>query len=151
MNLQTRIRVWHVLAVSIFALHALYAQEVFMFVAGTKAPAQLTGDAVHQYEFLIRPAQGAQNGSLQIYDAALGGIADVVSGGQPMVTTYRLFSRKEGQADILQKTLKVVNEPKYINRWVEFDSLRPADGPEAWIVTRERRKRRGCQFVQTSG
>ena len=134
MNIQRRRGAWLVLAVSIFAFHPLQAQEVFMFVAGTKASVQLTGDAAHRYEFLIRAAQGAHNGSLQIYDAALGGIADIVSGGQPMTTTYRLFSRKEGQADILQKTLTVVNEPKYINRWVEFDSLQPADGSESWVV-----------------
>ncbi len=110
------------------------AQDVFMFVAGKDAPVNITGDAAHKYDFLIRPSVGAKLSPLEIFDAALGGDADVVAGGRTMETAFQLYAYKDRHLGRLIKTLNVTDESKYVNRWVEFDSLDPVENADGWIL-----------------
>lgn len=127
-----------VLALTIFLIGSLAAdasaQDVFMFVAGREAPVRIAGDAVHKYDFLIRPSVGATISPLEIFDASLGGVADVVSKGPAMETTYQLYDYKDGRLGRLIKTLVVTDEIKYLNRWADFDSLNPLESADGWIM-----------------
>jgi PKD repeat protein len=122
-----------IMLVLIFAENA-FAQDVFMFVAGKEAPLTLRGDAVHSYDFIIEPSLGSVSSELEIYDASLGGVADVFYKGRAMQTTYQLYTYRDGRADRLMKTLTVARDTRYINRWVGFDSLDPGDSPQGWLL-----------------
>ena len=67
------------------------AQDVFTFVAGKKAHAAITGDFLHQYDFWIKPLPSSQAVTLQIFDAGIGGIADVIPGIANTKTTFQIF------------------------------------------------------------
>ncbi len=112
----------------------VFAQDVFMFVAGREAPVTIRGDAVHSYDFIIKPPLGSASSELEIYDASLGGSADVFYKGSAMKTTYQLYTYRDGRADQLMKTLTVARDAKYINRWIDFDSLNPVSSPEGWLL-----------------
>lgn len=122
-----------IMLILIFTVNVL-AQDVFMFVAGREAPLKLRGDAVHSYDFIIEPPPGAAPSELEIYDASLGGVADVFYKGRTMQTTYQLYTCRDGRADQLIKTFTVTKEAKYINRWTDFDSLDPVGSPEGWLL-----------------
>jgi len=111
-----------------------FAQDVFMFVAGKGAPVALRGDVRHSYDFIIKSPPRATASELEIYDASLGGVADVVYKNSAMRTTYQLYTYKDGRADRLLKTLTVTTDRKYLNSWVGFDSLNPSDSPEGWLL-----------------
>ncbi|HUI28694.1 MAG TPA: PKD domain-containing protein [Candidatus Acidoferrales bacterium] len=112
----------------------VFAQDVFMFVAGREAPVTIRGDAVHSYDFIIKPPPRSVSSELEIYDASLGGVADVFYKGRAMETTYQLYTYRNGRADRMMKTLTVAKDARYINRWTDFDSLDPAGSPEGWLL-----------------
>jgi PKD repeat protein len=109
------------------------AQDVFMFVSGKKAPVAVTGDAVHQYEYWIQPNASVQHAAVTIFDAGLGGNADVIVGGADTRTTFQLFVKGKETGEPVQ-TLVTLNEQKYINRWFTFAALDPAVAPDGWIL-----------------
>ena len=119
-----------VMMCSIFAS----AQDVFTFVAGKKAHAAITGDLLHQYDYWIKPSPFSHSVTLQIFDAGIGGVADVVTGSADTKTTFQLYlydSLKTGQPI---QALVTGAEQKYINRWYTFVILNPPAVTNGWIL-----------------
>ncbi|HVN48987.1 MAG TPA: PKD domain-containing protein, partial [Bacteroidota bacterium] len=111
----------------------LYAQDVFMFVAGKKTQSATTGDVTHRYEYWIQPSASAPQATIEIFDAGLGGNADVVIGNADTKTTYQLFIKGKETGEPVQ-SLVTFTEQKYINRWVEFANVNPSNAPDGWIL-----------------
>ena len=110
------------------------AQDVFTFVAGKKAHAAITGDFLHQYDYWIKPSSSSQAVTLQIFDAGIGGVADVVNGTADTKTTFQIFLNDSLNNGHPLQVLVTGNEQKYINRWCTFDTLDPAAAPSGWIL-----------------
>ncbi len=110
------------------------AQDVFTFVAGKKAHAAITGDTQHQYDFWIKQSSSSQAVTLQIFDAGIGGIADVVTGPADTKTTFQLFLYDSLNVGQPIQILITGSEQKYINRWCAFAALDPASAPNGWIL-----------------
>jgi PKD repeat protein len=122
-----------IVCIAIFCSSSVFAQDVFTFVAGKKAPNAITGDFLHQYDYWIKPSPSSQLITLQIFDAGLGGIADVVTGTANTKTTFQLFPFDS----LSEQPVNVVvagNEQKYINRWYTVAILNPAVSPKGWIL-----------------
>ncbi|MDE3056776.1 MAG: PKD domain-containing protein [Bacteroidota bacterium] len=122
------------------------AQDLFLSVSGKKANAALSGDDVHSYEYWLRPERGAGTAALQIFDAGLGGIADVVSGLADTKTAFEIFpvealypkgipgeENEQSNAKPIA-SFQIGSEPLYINRWNSFAALHPAESPAGWIL-----------------
>ena len=105
-----------------------------MFVAGKDAPTKITGDATHSHEFLIKPPVNASASRLEIFDAGLGGVADIVTSKHQMKTTYRLYISNAGHIGSLINTYEIGDETRFVNRWTEFDTSDPTQSPDGWIL-----------------
>jgi len=110
------------------------AQDVLTFVAGRKAHAATTGDFLHQYDYWIKPLSSSQAVTLQIFDAGIGGVADVVSGTADTKTTFQVFLYDSLNNKQPIQVLVTANEQKYINRWCTIVKLDPAAAPNGWIL-----------------
>ena len=113
-----------------------FAQEVYMSISGKSVYIQ-SGDNRHQYDIWIKPAEHSGNGSLQIYDAGLGGAVDLVTQESAnTATTFRLYNfddlyevngnsldSKSGTPGELN-TLTANNEERFKNRWVPLADLK---------------------------
>ena len=110
------------------------AQDVFTFVAGKKTHAATTGDFLHQYDYWIKPPSSSQAVTLQIFDAGIGGVADVVSGTADTKTTFQVFLYDSLNNRQPIQVLITANEQKYINRWCTVVKLDPAVAPNGWIL-----------------
>lgn len=110
----------------------LHAQDVFFFVAGTRAPVQQTGDDLHQYDFILRAPGSGARAVLEIFDASIGSGADVV-GFSKTVTLFRLYDGQQVEEQFLRNSLETINEFKYLNRWVVFDTL-IASATTTWVL-----------------
>ncbi len=117
-----------------FCSNNIHAQDVFAFVSGKKALSTATGDFLHQYDYWINPSSSAQSVSIQIFDAGLGGVADVIIGSPETKTTFQLFSIDSIDYGAPIKILVTGNEQKYINRWFSIASLDPTTSPNGWIL-----------------
>ena len=117
-------------------LCSLYAsaQDVFTFVAGKKAHAAITGDFLHQYDYWIKPPSPSQAVTLQIFDAGIGGIADVITGTADTKTTFQIFLYDSLNNGHPVQVLVTGSEQKYINRWCTMATLDPAAAPDGWIL-----------------
>jgi PKD repeat protein len=110
------------------------AQDVFMFVSGKRSPSATTGDFLHQYNYWIKPTFSSQSATLQIFDAGVGGIADVIIGGADTKTTFQLFLYDSLNSGQPIQVLTAGNEQKYINRWYSVATLDPSTSPNGWIL-----------------
>lgn len=123
----------------------LFAQEVFLSVSGKQASLKETGDKVHQYDFWIKPEAHAASAALHLFDAGLGGVADMVLGSMDTKTTYELipfdalYSYANGKLSVTAKTAKATekltarDEQQYLNRWKKFATLN-ASQKNGWIL-----------------
>jgi PKD repeat protein len=124
---------------------SLQAQEVFLSVSGNQALVKETGDNTHQYDFWIKPEQNAANAALHIFDAGLGGVADIILGPLDTKTTYELipfdalYSYANGKITVTARTAKpsvkqtVLDEQQYFNRWKRFSTI-DASEKNGWIL-----------------
>ncbi len=107
-----------------------FAQEVYMSISGKSVYIQ-SGDNRHQYDIWIKPAEQSGNGSLQIYDAGLGGAVDLVTKDSTITTTtFRLYNfddiyqvngnslDSKSSAPVELNALTAKNEERFKNRWV---------------------------------
>ena len=134
-----------VLALFTFCTSSLQSQEVFLSVSGTQALVKETGDNIHQYDFWIKPEQNALNAALHIFDAGLGGVADIILGSMETKTTFELipfdalYSYANGKLSITARTAKpsvkltTLDEQQYFNRWKRFSVLK-SSSKNGWIL-----------------
>lgn len=123
----------------------LSAQEVFLSVSGNQALVKETGDNTHQYDFWIKPDGKAVNAALHIFDAGLGGVADIIQGGMETKTTYelipfdQLYTYSNGKLTPANGSTKpavrltTLDEQQYYNRWKRFAML-DASQKNGWIL-----------------
>ncbi len=122
----------------------LFSQEVFLSVSGNQALVKETGDQQHQYDFWIRPEPNASKATLHIFDAGLGGVADIILGGLETKTTYELipfdalYSYTNNKLSVNAKSAKAsvkltaLDEQQYYNRWKKFSTVDPT--VNGWIL-----------------
>lgn len=95
-----------------------------------------SGDNRHQYDIWIKPETKGQKGTLQIYDAGLGGAVDLIAQETAnTATTFKVFkfedlyeikgnsleSRSSSTTEL--NTLTANNEERFRNRWVPLADL----------------------------
>ena len=129
----------------LFCSSFLYSQEVFLSVSGNKALVKETGDNTHQYDFWIKPELTARNATLHIFDAGLGGVADIILGTMETKTTFELipfdalYTYSNGKLSVTAKTAKAnvklttLDEQQYYNRWKKFTTL-DQSSKNGWIL-----------------
>jgi PKD repeat protein len=117
---------------------------VFLSVSGNQALLKETGDKAHQYDFWIKPEANATKAMLHIFDAGLGGVADIIQGGMETKTTFELipfdalYSYSNGKLSVTAKTAKAniklttLDEQQYYNRWKKFTTVEPSKN--GWIL-----------------
>jgi large repetitive protein len=110
------------------------AQDVFTFVAGKKTHTATTGDILHQYDYWIKPSHSSKSVILQIFDAGLGGVADVITGAADIKTTFQIFLYDSLNNGKPLQSLVTGNEQKYINRWCTLVTLDPKTVQNGWIL-----------------
>ena len=78
------------LIVSAFLLTGLqgFAQEMYLSISGSNVGV-LSGDSRHQYDIWIKPEGSATTGSVQIFDAGLGGAVDLITNENANTVTDR--------------------------------------------------------------
>ncbi len=116
-----------------------YSQEIYLSISG-RTSSIVSGDNRHQYDIWVKPESGAQTGTLQIFDAGLGGAVDLITQEDPnTITTFDLFQFDEvfemNGNSVSQKTgsptpsnqLIAKAEERFKNRWVRLADL-PASG-----------------------
>lgn len=121
-----------------------FAQEVYFSISGGSMPLT-SGDDTGRYDYWIRPAPEAEQPRpvrLEVFDAGLGGVADVILGGQASTeTTYSLFPaaslyaideenrqiRPATAADEplppAREELSITDEARFLSRWVSLFEL----------------------------
>jgi len=73
----------------------LPAQELYLAVSG-ESVTSASGDDIHSYDIWLKPHENAQMALLQIFDASLGGPADMISQGKANTnTTFEVFKFDE--------------------------------------------------------
>lgn len=123
----------------IFIGQIVYSQEVYFSISG-KNVAFDSGDRIGQHDYWFRPTPGVENprpASIEIFDAGLGGFADVISGTPNTRTEYTLhhFSSLyelgensvqelsvNEQIDVIDR-ISAFTENRFLNRWVTFSQL----------------------------
>jgi len=112
-----------------------YAQEMYLSISGTNV-AVASGDTRNQYDIWIKPVSGAQNGSIQIFDAGLGGAVDLIARESANTSTnFEVFSfddlyvqngnsvsNRNADASALSN-LVTRNEERFRNRWVPLSNV----------------------------
>ncbi len=141
-----RFQVAAVLFLAVVFAASLSAQDLFLSVSGKKANTAQSGDYVHSHEFWLKPQRSAGDAALEIFDAGLGGIADVINGSADTKTTFEIFPvtalypKGNPGEEAEQSNAKPVisfqtgNEPLYTNRWNSFATLHSAASPTGWIL-----------------
>lgn len=123
----------------------LRAQEILPSVSGRGANVRETGDAVRQHDFWLRPAPDARTAQAALFDAGLGGVADIVTGPADTRTVFELFPfdalyrYENGVLTALpasavrpEAALTTLAEPQFVNRWFSFAPLAPARN--GWVL-----------------
>lgn len=119
----------------LFSFNIGYAQEMYLSISGRNVAIE-SGDSRHSYDIWIKPTLGSLNGSLQIFDAGLGGAVDLITQEDAnTVTTFQLFSfddvfvpngnsvtTKSGIPTPLTE-LTAKNEERFRNRWVTLSDI----------------------------
>ncbi len=121
-----------------------YSQEMYLSISGQSVDIQ-SGDNRNLYDIWIKPGANVQNGSLQIFDAGLGGAVDLITQEEAnTVTTFELFRfdelyRTTGNSvatlpgsPSAQNTLVAENEERFKNRWVPLADISP--GENGYII-----------------
>ena len=122
------------------------AQEIYFSISG-KSSTILSGDSRNQYDIWIKPTTGAPNGSLQIFDAGLGGAVDLITQGDANTTTsFRAF-RFDDIYSVSENTIQAKNtatnpitelttldEERFKNRWVPLTELNANAGANGYVV-----------------
>ena len=116
-----------------------YSQEIYLSISG-RTSSIVSGDNRHQYDIWIKPQAGAQTGTLEIFDAGLGGAVDLITQEDPnTLTTFDLFrfddvlqmngnsvSQKTSSSSPLNQLVAKAEE-RFRNRWVRLADI-PASG-----------------------
>lgn len=116
-----------------------YSQEIYLSISG-RTSSIVSGDNRHQYDIWIKPEAGAQTGTLEIFDAGLGGAVDLITQEDPnTITTFDLYRFEDVfQANgnsVSQTTssstptsqLIAKAEERFRNRWVPLANI-PSTG-----------------------
>ncbi|MCH8568697.1 MAG: PKD domain-containing protein [Balneolales bacterium] len=117
------------------------AQEIYFSISGQSVRVS-SGDTQHQYDYWFRPKEGVTNprqATVEIFDAGLGGIADVIAGEPDTRTTYAFYAfdtlytlgdrqllpltKEESAIDEPLSQTIAFNESRFLNRWVTFYTL----------------------------
>lgn len=126
----------------IFIGQIAHAQEVYFSISG-KNVAFDSGDRIGQHDYWFRPAPGVENprpATIEIFDAGLGGFADVISGTPNTRTEYalhrfsNLYELGENSVQELSNidqsnslaSIFAFTENRFLNRWVPFFQLEDA-------------------------
>ncbi len=112
-----------------------FAQEMYFSISGTNVEVA-SGDERNQYDIWIKPIAGSEAGSIQIFDAGLGGAVDLITQESANTSTnFALFNfddvysisgntvlAKNSDATALNN-LVTTNEERFKNRWVPLSSV----------------------------
>jgi PKD repeat protein len=121
-----------------------HAQEVFPSISGRNASTKESGDNIHQYDFWLKPESNAGTAQVALFDAGLGGIADIISGPADTRTVFELipfnalYTYENGTLITVTKnskptaSLTTFNEPQFVNRWFSFAQITPQQN--GWIL-----------------
>ena len=124
------------------------AQEVYFSISG-RSVTVTSGDRVGQYDYWFRPAPGVSSprpATIEIFDAGLGGFADVIVGQPNTVTTYSLHHfdtlfelgdrsiRPSSETAQALESQSAATESRFLNRWVPFFELRNAQSERGFIM-----------------
>lgn len=128
----------------LFCTSWVTAQEIFPSISGKNANVKETGDNSQQYDFWLKPEQNAGTAQAALFDAGLGGVADIVSGPADTKTVFELipfddlYRYENGTLIVTAKNAKPVSsltaltEPQFVNRWFSFAKVQPRRN--GWIV-----------------
>jgi|GEM_PF-469571 len=127
---------------------SVIAQEVYFSISG-RSTTITSGDRTNQYDYWFRPAEGVQNprpATVEVFDAGLGGFADVLQGQPSTVTTFQLYpfdslyeldrraiTPSESAATALE-SVSAAAEDRFLNRWVPFFQLGESGSVNGFIV-----------------
>ncbi|MCA0445458.1 MAG: PKD domain-containing protein [Bacteroidetes bacterium] len=124
---------------------SVFAQSsVFYMSKGTTGPVS-AGETLPYTDFWFRPGAGAAQTSVEIFDAALGGPMDILSGQADTKTTFELiafdqvYRVTESGLQPLSGNPQITGsqtfstEPEYLNRWLTF-SKPLTSGGNGWIL-----------------
>lgn len=122
------------------------AQEVYFSISGQSSKIE-SGEKKGVYDLWIKPKTNTSTiiPKFEIYDAGMGGFADVVFREANTVTSYKVYPfsalytvndstilANGGQTEALQ-TVEVRNEQKFKNRWVDLLQISQAS-VSGWIL-----------------
>lgn len=131
--------------------YSAQAQEVYFSISG-KSTTVTSGDRIGQYDYWFRPVPGVdipRAATVEIFDAGLGGFADVIAGQPNTRTTYSLHTFRnlyeKGEQEIRRSPASgrfqplneetAFTESRFLNRWVPFFTLNEQQGsPEGFIM-----------------
>lgn len=130
----------------------VHAQEVYFSISG-KSTTVTSGDRTGQYDYWFRPAPGVDlpgPATVEIFDAGLGGFADVIAGEPNTRTTYTLHPFADlyakGDREIRPRTTAgffqplraetAFTESRFLNRWVPFFNLIESEGSAEGFIMR---------------
>ncbi len=119
--------------------HVANAQEVYFSISGKNVTFD-SGDRIGQHDYWFRPAPGVVNprpATIEIFDAGLGGFADVISGTPNTRTTYSFYHFSQiyelGEESVQElaesneynsiDSITAFTENRFLNRWVPFFQL----------------------------
>ena len=115
-----------------------FAQEMYLSISGTNVEVA-SGDNRNQYDIWIKPQAGAAAGSIQIFDAGLGGAVDLITQNIANTTTsFDVFAFDEiyslsGNSVIAKNSeatsttsLTTTDEERFKNRWVPLSNVSPS-------------------------
>lgn len=128
------------------------AQEVYFSISG-KSTTVTSGDRLGQYDYWFRPAPGVdipRQATVEIFDAGLGGFADVIAGQPNTRTTYSLHPFRDlyekGDREIRRSAAgsrfqplaqeTAFTESRFLNRWVPFFTLNEQQGSAEGFIMR---------------
>ncbi len=112
-----------------------YAQEMYLSISGSNV-AVASGDDRHQYDIWIKPESASVDGSIQIFDAGLGGAVDLITQNRANTRTrFSVYSfddlytqngnsltAKTNDASVISE-LETANEERFKNRWVPLSNI----------------------------
>ncbi len=112
-----------------------YSQEMYFSISGSSSTIQ-SGDNRHQYDIWIKPLDGAGSGSLQIFDAGLGGAVDLITQETAnTITTFQVFNFDDlfatngnsvipkSSSSTPSQELITKSEERFKNRWVPLSNV----------------------------
>lgn len=125
----------------------LFAQEVYFSISGQQVRVQ-SGDKKGVYDLWLRPKADTVKAlpKFEIYDAGIGGFADVLAGKPSTTTTFELIPFEKlytvqgnsvreitGTDSVKGLSISILAEQKYLNRWVEILQLTET-AEQGWIL-----------------